>query len=209
MHSAGSLSSELRRKQQAGGYASKAAQQACTVRREAARPTVKLDPDGPLWPLVAHMLGWCWSPQQIARTLKRMWSQDSELHVSHETAHSTIYAHPKGELRRLCWHACTKAAAPAGRALRGRAGAAQIPEMVSIHVRPPEVADRLVPGHSGGRPQFLSRRAGGAHNAFGGAGAHAGRNRRVGPCRLHRQLAPDRCTAAPDADLRLLAPIQY
>lgn len=34
--------------------------------------TAKLDPEGPLWPLVTHMLGWYWSPQQIARTLKRM-----------------------------------------------------------------------------------------------------------------------------------------
>ncbi len=117
------------------------------IRRQAARRAVKLDPDGPLWPLVARMLGWCWSPQQIARTLKRMWPQDSELHVSHETIYNTIYAHPKGELRKALL-AClrqgrsTRRPRSAGQDRRG-----QIPEMVSIHVRPPEVADRLMPGH--------------------------------------------------------------
>jgi IS30 family transposase len=65
---AGSLSRELRRSRQASGYGWKTAQPASTARRQAARPTPKLDPDGRLWPLVAHMLGWYRSPQQIART---------------------------------------------------------------------------------------------------------------------------------------------
>jgi IS30 family transposase len=141
--SAGSLCRELHRNRQASGYGWKTAQQASTARRQAARPTPKFDPDGRLWPLVAHMLGWYWSPQQIARTLKRMWPEDSERHVSHET----IYAHPKGELRKTLL-AClrqgrsTRRPRSAGQDRRG-----QIPEMVRIHVRPPEVDDRLMPGH--------------------------------------------------------------
>ncbi|WP_146749402.1 helix-turn-helix domain-containing protein, partial [Paracidovorax anthurii] len=59
--SAASLSRELRRNQHDGGYAWKTAQAACVARRRATRPAAKLDPDGPLWPLVAHMLGWYWS----------------------------------------------------------------------------------------------------------------------------------------------------
>lgn len=142
-----SLSRELQRNGQGDEYAWKAAQQACTARRLAARPAAKLDPDGALWPLVAHMLGWYWSPQQIARTLKRMWPEETDLHVSHETIYNAIYAHPKGELRKALL-AClrqgrsTRRPRSAGEDRRG-----QIPEMVSIHVRPPEVNDRLMPGH--------------------------------------------------------------
>ena len=80
------------------------------------------------------MLGWYWSPQQIARTLMRMWPQDSELHVSHETIYNAIYAHPKGELRKALLSCLrqgrnTRRPRSAGQDLRG-----QIPEMVSIHV---------------------------------------------------------------------------
>lgn len=145
--SAGSLSRELRRNSQGQDYAWKTAQQTCAARRQAARLAAKLDPNGRLWPLVAHMLGWYWSPQQIARTLKRMWPQDTELHVWHETIYNAIYAHPKGELRKTLL-ACLRQ----GRSTRrprcaGQDRRGQIPEMVSIHVRPPEVADRLMPGH--------------------------------------------------------------
>ena len=146
--SAGSLSRELTRNASAGGmYCSRGAQRAHEARRARARPVAKLDADGPLWPLVSHMLGWLWSPQQIARTLRSMWPDNSELHVSHETIYNAIYAHPKGELRKeliACLRQGRSGHKPrsAGEDRRG-----QIPEMVSIHVRPPEVNDRVMPGH--------------------------------------------------------------
>jgi IS30 family transposase len=145
--SAGSLSRELARNAQAGEYSSRSAQRACERRRSDARPRPKLDPDGELWPLVLHMLGWLWSPQQIAQTLRSMWPENPELHVSHETIYNAIYAYPKGELRKeliacLRQGKSTRRPRSAGEDRRG-----QIPEMVSIHVRPPEVNDRLMPGH--------------------------------------------------------------
>jgi len=145
--SAGSLSRELARNALAGEYGSRGAQQACERRRQDARPSRKLDPDGELWPLVLHMLGWLWSPQQIAQTLRSMWPENPELHVSHETIYHAIYAYPKGELRKeliacLRQGKSTRRPRSAGEDRRG-----QIPEMVSIHVRPPEVNDRLMPGH--------------------------------------------------------------
>lgn len=145
--SAGSLSRELARNAQAGEYNSRSAQRVCERRRRDARPRPKLDPDGELWPLVLHMLGWLWSPQQIAQTLRSMWPENPELHVSHETIYNAIYAHPKGELRKeliacLRQGKSTRRPRSAGEDRRG-----QIPEMVSIHVRPPEVNDRLMPGH--------------------------------------------------------------
>ena len=98
---AGSLSRELRRNAGSdGAYLSTQAQLAARARRRAARPVAKLDPDGPLWPLVSHLLGWLWSPQQIAQTLRRIWPEQPEMHVSHETIYTMIYAHPKGDLRK-------------------------------------------------------------------------------------------------------------
>lgn len=145
---AGSLSRELRRNAgNDGAYLSAQAQLAARARRQAARPVLKLDPDGRLWPLVSHLLGWLWSPQQIAQTLRRMWPEQPEMHVSHETIYTAIYAHPKGDLRKqliacLRQGKSTRKPRSAGEDRRG-----QLPEMVSIHVRPPEVNDRLMPGH--------------------------------------------------------------
>lgn len=141
------LSRELRRNAKAGEYSSSAAQAASAGRRVASRPAPRLDPHGPLWPLVTHMLGWLWSPQQIARTLRAMWPDEPDLQVSHETIYNAIYAYPKGELRKeliacLRQGRSTRKSRSAGTDRRG-----QIPEMVSIHVRPPEVNDRVMPGH--------------------------------------------------------------
>lgn len=66
------ISREVSRNAGAAGYASQDAQQRFAQRRQAARPAARLDPDGPLWPVVSHMLGWCWSPQQIAPHTARL-----------------------------------------------------------------------------------------------------------------------------------------
>ena len=144
------LSRELARNCSGGAYVCRDAQARCDARRVNARAPSKLDPDGRLWPLVAHMLGWLWSPQQIAQTLRIMWPDKPELHVSHETIYTAIYAHPKGELRKdliACLRQGRSGRKPrsAGEDRRGR-----IPEMVSIHLRPPEVTDRVMPGHGEG-----------------------------------------------------------
>lgn len=57
--------------------------------------------------------------------------------MSHETIYATIYATPRGELRKDLIRCLRQ-----GEDRRGR-----LPDMVSIHERPPEVEGRLVPGH--------------------------------------------------------------
>ena len=52
------------------------------------------------WTVVLTLLDWKWSPQQIAATLKRVFPNEPERHVSHETSYTAIYAQPRGELRR-------------------------------------------------------------------------------------------------------------
>ena len=146
--STGSISRELGRNTCAQrGYASMPAQAMSQARRVAARPTAKLDPQHVLWGTVLSLLDWKWSPQQIAGILKRVWPDDTSRHVSHETIYTAIYAQPRGELRRqliACLRHGRNTRMPRTRGVDRRG---QIPEMVSIHVRPPEVEDRVMPGH--------------------------------------------------------------
>lgn len=147
--SASTLSREVERNTSAesGQYVAQEAQQARNQRRQTGRPWPKLHPELKLWRVVQTCLSWRWSPQQIARTLRRMWPDEPDMHVSHETIYTAIYAHAGGELRRqliacLRQGKSTRKPRSAGTDRRG-----QIPDMVSIHVRPPEVEDRVMPGH--------------------------------------------------------------
>jgi transposase, IS30 family len=96
---------------------------------------------------VLTLLDWRWSSQQTSGTLKRVFPNDPTRHVSHETIYSVIYAQPRGQLRRQriaclrCGHS-TRMLRTRGVDRRG-----PIPDMLSIHVRPPETEDRVMPAH--------------------------------------------------------------
>ena len=145
---ASTVSRELRRNSCPDtGYGSDRAQGFHAARRVAARPARKLDVHGINWGVVLTMLDWKWSPQQIAATLEQVFPDQPERHVSHETIYTAIYAQPRGELRRqliACLRHGRSTRLPRSRGTDRRG---QIPEMVSIHVRPPEVNDRVMPGH--------------------------------------------------------------
>lgn len=146
--SAATVSRELRRNGlPEGGYSGNAAQAAHAARRSAARPPRKLDVRSVAWSVVLTLLNWRWSPQQIAATLARVFPDEPRRRVSHETIYTAIYAQPRGELRRqliACLRQGKSARMPRSRGADRRG---QIPEMVSIHLRPPEAADRVMPGH--------------------------------------------------------------
>jgi IS30 family transposase len=129
------------------GYASAPAQSLSTSRREVARPCPRLHPQSMSWRVVLTLLEWKWSPQQISGTLKRMWPNDPTRHVSHETIYTAIYAQPRGELRRQLIACLRHGHSTRMSRKRGTDRRGQIPDMVSIHVRPPEVDDRVMPGH--------------------------------------------------------------
>jgi IS30 family transposase len=87
-----------------------------------------------------------WSPRQISARLKLKYPDDPQMRISHETIYQSLYVQSRGELRRqLTRHLRT------GRRTRRAQGTSRrrggIPEMVNISQRPPEVADRAVPGH--------------------------------------------------------------
>lgn len=142
------ISREVRRNRGPdGSYTASVAQQQMKERRQVCRPERKLKHDSELFELVTEMLRDGYSPEQIAGNLRRMFPTHKSNFVSHETIYNAIYALPVGELRKELIH-CLRH----GKSTRKpRAGGVdrrnQIPDMVSIHVRPPEVEDRLVPGH--------------------------------------------------------------
>ena len=110
------------------GYASVSAHALSTTRRQAARPRVKLHAQSVAWRAVN-------------------WSHDPTLRVSHETIYTAIYAQPRGELRRQLIACLRHGHGTRMSRTRGTDRRGQIPDMVSIHVRPPEVDDRVMPGH--------------------------------------------------------------
>ena len=89
------------------------------------------------------------SPQQISGWLRLSYPDNDQMQVSHETIYRALYLQARGSLRReLTRHLRTRASEAARRAHSNRGqGPGCIAGMVMISERPPEVADRAVPGH--------------------------------------------------------------
>lgn len=100
-----------------------------------------------LWKLVTDYLKLGYSPEQVSGTLKTLYPMDPSLQVSHETIYTAIYAMPRGELRTEVVGWLRQGHAKRRPRARGEDRRGQIPDMVSIHDRPPEIDERLVPGH--------------------------------------------------------------
>jgi len=111
------------------------------------RKRSKLATDTVLFGVVHHFLLESWSPAQIAGTLKLMWPDEPQRTVSHETVYTCIYAMPKGELRKDLIACLRRAKAKRMPRSRGEDRRGQLPNLLSIHVRPPEANDRAFPCH--------------------------------------------------------------
>jgi len=131
----------------AGGYRAVSAQ----VRADSlsAKPRVerRLQVGNALWNVVMAYLKQGCSPEQIAGTLKHVNAEYPNLRVSHETIYSAIYLMPRGELRTEVVGWLRFGHTKRRPRTRGEDRRGQIPGMVSIHDRPAEVEERLVPGH--------------------------------------------------------------
>jgi IS30 family transposase len=131
----------------AGGYnAHRAGVRARRVRRLSRAPR-KLHFGGPLWARVRSLLERKYSPEQIAATLRKDHPGQPALNASHETIYCAIYAAPRGELRRELVALLRQGHGARKPRTRGTDRRGMLQDIVSIHVRPPEANERLLPGH--------------------------------------------------------------
>lgn len=128
------------------GYSPSTAEEDAQKKRAAPRRTKKLD-HPLLWRVVRRKLSLCWSPEQIAHFLKETYPLDMNMQVSHESIYTYMYVLPRGELRKELISYLRQGSRGRQRRKRGNAQRDKIPNMVSIHERPKEVAERTVPGH--------------------------------------------------------------
>jgi IS30 family transposase len=98
--------------------------------------------------IVAEKLRADWSPEQIAAWLKRTYSHDPVMRISHETIYRTLYVQARGALKReLVRHLRRQRALRRPSGTRRGQGQGQIVGAVSIAERPASATDRVVPGH--------------------------------------------------------------
>ena len=89
-----------------------------------------------------------WSPEQIARRLPLDFPDDDSMRISHEAIYQALYVQSRGALRReltACLRTGRALRVPRAR-VRGKGKSFVYPEIL-ISERPPEIADRAVPGH--------------------------------------------------------------
>jgi len=87
-----------------------------------------------------------WSPEQIAKRLKKMYPLDMDKRISHEAIYAHVYVLPKGNLKKELLR-CLRRRHKRRYRWRKLGVSKPLTDMVSIDERPPEVASREIPGH--------------------------------------------------------------
>ena len=108
------------------GYDAQRAGQAARHQRFQARRARKLAVESVLFCVVEHVLQEGWSPGQIVGTLKMLWPDAPERRVAADLRQARRARLPRA---------------------RGTDRRGQLYDRISIHVHPPEVDDRTLPGH--------------------------------------------------------------
>ena len=139
--------SAIGRPRVAGGYSARRAGLRARRVRRLARALPKLHPQSPLWSKVRGLLKCKLCPEQVAATLRLQHPGERALQASHETIYTAIYAAPRGALRRELVALLRQGRGARRPRTRGSDRRGALKDIVSIHVRPPEASDRLLPGH--------------------------------------------------------------
>ena len=112
------------------------------------RRFLKIERSPPLRRGIQRGLRRYWSPQQIARHLKRAYPDNQAMHLSHETIYQYLYVLGRGELKKELKRYLRRQRPYRRKRLSLQASpVGRIPGMISIEERPAEVADRSIPGH--------------------------------------------------------------
>ena len=97
---------------------------------------------------VAQKLVLQWSPEQISGWLKREFSTDQDMQISHEAIYRSLFVQTRGVLKKeLTAHLRTRRQMRLPKSHNAKSGQGHILDMVSIRERPAEADDRAVPGH--------------------------------------------------------------
>ena len=87
-----------------------------------------------------------WSPKLIADWLRHTYPRDRSWWVSHETIYQALYVQARGSLR-ADLHRCLSTRRPSRKSTPRTERRGKFNDVLTISQRPPEVADRAVPGH--------------------------------------------------------------
>ena len=150
--SASTISRELKRNLTASTahYCASNAGRRYSQKRKLCVRAEKLIINSPLYNKVkAWLVHKQWSPEQISGTLKRLYPNQSDMNVSHETIYSCIYAHPKSDLKKMMVKSLRRS-----KSKRGPRGSPssnyssiKMTDDQRIYNRPEEINERQIPGH--------------------------------------------------------------
>lgn len=116
------------------------------ARMKAKRPkSCKLDNDANLRTIASDKLASKWSPEQVSGWLKQTYPESSALRISHETLYKTPFMQSRSALGPGVADATGDAPIQAFNTKGNARGG--IIDAVSIHDRPEEANDRMIPGH--------------------------------------------------------------
>lgn len=140
------ISREVRRNGDVESYRAEAAEEAAWLRGRRPKPSL-FERNAPLRELVTQQLQQNWSPQQIARWLRSRPDNAAQMQVSHETIYRSLFVQAKATLKEELTQHLRRGKRTRRTHKRVDSKRGQIVGAVSISERPPEAADRAVPGH--------------------------------------------------------------
>ena len=148
IRSPSTVSREINRNGGYHQYRANKAEQAAWDRARRPKPC-KLAISNRLKVVVARKLKRGWSPQQISGWLKRIYPENEDDTVSHETIYKTLYVQARGALKKelvKCLRTRRVMRRAKNSSLKGQ-GLGKIVDAIPISERPATVEDRAVPGH--------------------------------------------------------------
>jgi len=128
-------------------YRAGRAQTKSVITRHRQKQPKRLETNGQLKKYVLEKLREKWSPDEIARRLIEDYATDMTMRVSHESIYTYIYCLPRGSLKKELIGCLRQERKLRHSRKNSHSRRGAIRDAISIHERPLEVTDRIVPGH--------------------------------------------------------------